>query len=318
MAPLIRSVLIFLAVSAGALAAGFLAAPDGGPNEPFEISEDAPVHSAPPLVAAVSGSAAIELETGWWWNPDEPGRGFVIERSGDRISVGALAYENDGRAAWYLASGALQCGNEFRGSLLAYGGGQTLSGRYRKPSMQREAGRIGIRFVGPTQATLTLPNGRAVPLERYRLIGPDLDGFEPEAGWWWNPAEPGRGFAIEARGGAILLTGIMYDDRGQPVWYVSHGTLDANRVYRGRWLRLAGGMTMDSGYRVAADSTDMGAVTVDFVDQRRATLSLPDGKSLPISRHDLGAAPGPLALTPASAEPSRACDDPIKLASITG
>ena len=314
MAPLVRFLLIFVAVSIGAPILGFLIAPSGGPADSFDIVDDEPPLPAVRVVAAKVDLPILTPETGWWWTPDEPGRGFIIDRRGAQLVIGALAYEADGRASWSLATGAMQCGSEFRGSLQAYSGGQTLSGRFRKAASQREVGRIGIRFLSPSQATLVLPGGRAVPLERYRLDGGDRAGFEPEAGWWWNPAEPGRGFAVEARGGALLLTGVMYDERGNPVWYVSHGQIDAERAYRGRWLRLSGGMTLDSGYRVPAGSTDVGAVILEFVDARKATLTLPEGKALPISRIDFVSAP--LAL-PASAVPSRSCDEPVKLAAVS-
>jgi hypothetical protein len=316
-APLVRLLLIFIAVSVGAPIAGFLIAPNGGPADFFDLAADDPTAPVIRPVAAKVSLPGLEPEIGWWWNPDEPGRGFIIDRSGTRLVVGALAYEADGRASWSLASGVLACGNEFKESLQAYVGGQTLNGRFRKPTSQREIGRIGIRFLSPSQAMLVLPSGRAVPLERYRLDGGVRSDFEPEPGWWWNPAEPGRGFAVEARGGALLLTGVMYDERGSPVWYVSHGQIDSDRSYRGRWLRLAGGMTMDGGYRVAAGSTDVGSVAVDFVNERVATLILPEGKALPISRLDLAAAPA-LALTAATPAPIRACDDPVKLASVSG
>jgi hypothetical protein len=322
MAPLVRFVLVFVVVSVGALIAGFLVAPGGEAVDFADVAETTP---PPPLVRPVTVALSVEPptvepEVGWWWNPDEPGRGFLIDRSGAQIMVGALAYEPDGRASWYLSAGTLRCGAEFSGLLVAYGGGQTLSGRFRKATAMREAGRIGIRFLTTTQATVTLPGGRMVPLERYRLDGGGQAGFEPEPGWWWNPAEPGRGFAVEVRNGAMLLTAVLYDERGNPVWYVSHGPLVEDRVYRGRWLRLAGGMTMESGYRVPVETADAGAVAMRFADARAATLTLPDGRSLPISRFDFDSALGPLALSPPGAEAPAAtdCRSPIRVAAAPG
>ncbi|MBM3547686.1 MAG: hypothetical protein FJX54_12100 [Alphaproteobacteria bacterium] len=205
MAPLVRLLLVFAVISIGAPVAGFLVAPSG---KSIDLSDDVGTAPPPPParpVAVVSAALpSVEPEIGWWWNPDEPGRGFLIDRSGDQIMVGTLAYEADGRAAWYMSAGVIHCGAEFNGSLVAYSGGQTLNGRFRKASATREAGRIAIRFLSTTQATLALPGGRVVPLERYRLDGGGETDFEPEAGWWWNPAEPGRGFAVEIRNGTIL------------------------------------------------------------------------------------------------------------------
>ena len=319
MAPLVRLFLVFAVISIGAPVAGFLAAPSGETVD-FVDEREAPP-SLPierPVVTASATLPHVEPEIGWWWNPDEPGRGFLVDRSGDQLIVGTLAYEADRRASWYLSTGSLRCGADFNGTLVAYGGGQTLSGRFRKASATRDAGRIAIRFVSPTQATLTLPGGRAIPLERYRLDGGGEAGFEPEAGWWWNPAEPGRGFAVEIRNGAVLLTAAAYDDRGNPVWYVSHGPLAADRSYRGRWLRLAGGMTLLGGYRIPADTADAGPVALRFADTRQATLTLPDGRPLPISRFDFAAAPGPLALAAASDASTTGACSPIRVASVPG
>jgi len=317
MAPLARLLIIFAVISIGAPIAGYLAAPSGGPTE---LADDTVATPPLPIVRPVAATSAarpqVEPEIGWWWNPAEPGRGFLIDRSGSQILVGALAYEADGRASWYLSAGDLRCGADFTGVLVAYGGGQTLNGRFRKASLTRDAGQIGIRFHSPTQATLTLPGTRTVPLERYRLDGTGDAEFEPEAGWWWNPAEPGRGFAVEVRGGSMLLTAAVYDERGNPVWYVSHGSMNGDRSYRGRWLRLAGGTTVQGSYRVPADTMDAGAVALRFSDTRQAVLTLPDGRQLPISRLDLAAVPGPLALTAgAQASPDSECLSPVRLAS---
>jgi hypothetical protein len=320
MAPLVRLAFVFILVAFGAVIAGFVVAPGGESVDFADVTEATPPLPLARPVAKIIELPTVEIETGWWWNPDEPGRGFLIDRSGAEIIVGALAYEADGRASWTMSAGTLQCGAEFSGSLVAYGGGQTLNGRFRKAAATGEAGRIGIRFLNTTQAMVTLPGGRMVPLERYRLDGIGRSGFEPEAGWWWNPAEPGRGFAVEVRNGTVLLTAIMYDDRGNPVWYVSHGPLGEDRLYRGRWLRLAGGMTLEGGYRVPAETVDAGSVYLQFADTRAATLTLPDGRLLPINRFDAEEAAGPLALTPARADApsSSACASPLRVAAVPG
>ncbi|MGL1204190.1 hypothetical protein ACSTK0_25170, partial [Vibrio parahaemolyticus] len=51
-------------------------------------------------------------------------------------------------------------------------------------------------------------------------------GAGPQSGWWWNAAEPGRGYFLEsqysAAGDQTIYAGYyMYDDAGNAVWYYS-------------------------------------------------------------------------------------------------
>ncbi|HEX4779130.1 MAG TPA: hypothetical protein VH301_00155, partial [Usitatibacter sp.] len=45
----------------------------------------------------------------------------------------------------------------------------------------------------------------------------------PQTGWWWNPAEPGRGFSIEAKGNNLFFAAFHYDPSGRATWNVSPG-----------------------------------------------------------------------------------------------
>ena len=45
-----------------------------------------------------------------------------------------------------------------------------------------------------------------------------LPYVEPGTGWYWNPAENGRGFAIERQGDVLFLAGFMYEVSGAQVW----------------------------------------------------------------------------------------------------
>jgi len=43
------------------------------------------------------------------------------------------------------------------------------------------------------------------------------------SGWWWNPAEAGRGFFIETRHDVLRIAACAYDDSGRPVWQATRG-----------------------------------------------------------------------------------------------
>lgn len=38
---------------------------------------------------------------------------------------------------------------------------------------------------------------------------------QPRTGWFWNPAEGGRGFAIERQGSQLFVAGFMYETTGE-------------------------------------------------------------------------------------------------------
>jgi hypothetical protein len=56
------------------------------------------------LALACCNAAHADPEVGWWWNPDESGRGFFIESQGGNVFLAGYFYENDGRATWLVSS----------------------------------------------------------------------------------------------------------------------------------------------------------------------------------------------------------------------
>jgi len=318
MTPLVRLALILaILVPAAAIASLFLA-PRAAPANPYDIdSSVSPARTEPSkrVIQVAAMEQALRPETGWWWTPSEPGRGFIVERRGEQLSIGVLAYEPSGRASWYVAAGELGCRGAFNGTLVSYAGGPTLTGPHRKPNAARVAGPIEIQFFTESEGALILPNGRVVDLERYPLDGGRDGAFQPEPGWWGNLGEPGRSFAIEASGGALLLTAAMYDEAGEPVWYVASGQMDGKRGFKGRWHRLQGGMTLEGWYRAPSEPVDAGPVTLKFTDTRQAVLTLPDGRPLALSRRDAEAAQAALPpLAAATAQPEACADEAPRVA----
>ena len=56
----------------------------------------------------------------------------------------------------------------------------------------------------------------------------------PQNGWWWNPAESGRGFFLEVRGSTLFIAGYFYDADGRATWLVSGGPISGPDTYAGR------------------------------------------------------------------------------------
>jgi hypothetical protein len=240
--------------------------------------------SASGAVDVLAGAAVdVVPQTGWWWNAAESGRGFFIEKRGANLFMAGYYYEADGRATWFAASGPMS-GSTFSGDMLVFSGGQTLTGAYRASSPGVSPGRITLAFTSAGNATMTWPGG-VTQLTRFPF-GVGGAGL-PENGWWWNAAESGRGYSIEIQGNAIFMVGFMYDAAGNPLWYFGQGTVSAANVFGGAWQQIANGQTLTGAYRAPVIiNSNVGSLTLAFSGSRAATLTLPDGRQLPITRFD--------------------------------
>ena len=67
---------------------------------------------------------------------------------------------------------------------------------------------------------------------------------QPEGGWWWNPNESGRGFFLEWQGGELFIAGYMYDDNGQPIWYLGTNTTPSTNLqsFSANWWQFGNGI----------------------------------------------------------------------------
>ena len=79
-------------------------------------------------------------------------------------------YDEQGNPIWYMTTGQLDAINRFQGSWSLYGGGQTLTGPYKAPTViDANVGPVQLQFLTETSALLTLPNGSTIGLIRYRF-----------------------------------------------------------------------------------------------------------------------------------------------------
>lgn len=116
----------------------------------------------------------------------------------------------------------------------------------------------------------------------------------PEAGWWWNDAEGGRGFSIEIQNDTMFLAGYMYDGSGKATWYASGPTRMIDPLtYVGTWQEYGKGQTLTGVYAAAqVVGENLGTIAVKFASMTAGTLTLPDGRQIPISRYNF-ALPSP-------------------------
>jgi serralysin len=165
----------FLSVSGGSInyagvdTVTFTALPTNGMAIARDGTQKTP---APTNFAGQTGSLQTSFtpQAGFWWNPAEPGRGYVIEvHSNNNLFIGGFMYAASGEAIWY-ASGPSPMLNSttYTGSWLQYSGGQTLTGPYQAPSaVTTNVGPLTIQFTSATDGMLTLPNAVQIPITRF-------------------------------------------------------------------------------------------------------------------------------------------------------
>jgi hypothetical protein len=233
---------------------------------------------------------AIAPQTGYWWNPAEGGRGYVIEQQGNDLFMATFLYDVSGRATWYgIGPGAI-ANSTYSGTLDSYSGGQTLTGAFQPATKSGSGGAVTVNFTSATQGTLTWPEG-TIPIQRYDF-GPGGAAATqppgtPQTGWWWAPTEGGRGYSIEVQGNMLFLAGYMYDAQGNPIWYASGPTALSNTsAYQGVWQQYGNGQTLTGSYQAPTIvNTNVGSVTIQFSSITTGTLTFPNGRQVAIERY---------------------------------
>ncbi|MFX8774342.1 hypothetical protein ABTM73_19225, partial [Acinetobacter baumannii] len=74
-----------------------------------------------------SNPLSAPVVSGWWANPADPGRGYAVEERANRVYLADLLYGADGTPTWYSQLAGVT-GSVISGPLLAFQGGQTLTG----------------------------------------------------------------------------------------------------------------------------------------------------------------------------------------------
>lgn len=228
-----------------------------------------------------------EAQTGWWWNPNEPGRGLFIETNGFTPFLGWFAYDDTGKWLWQISRGEILTRRSLQGSLVTFRDGQTLGGTWHAPSSVGSGSSIALSLSSPTRATLTSGN-TSIPLERFVFspdgLQADRAPFVPETGWWWVPGEPGTGYAIEVQGDRMMIGAFHYDTDGAPRWSIAIGAMSGPRAFEGNLISYLGGQSLGQSYRAPSSTSDSGRITILFGDARHATVLFPSGRQVAIER----------------------------------
>jgi hypothetical protein len=117
------------------------------------------------LYAGISN--AIAPEDGIWYNPQQPGRGWVITSQNDLMAVSTYTYAASGAPTWYLSVGNYSdATRSFAGSLAGTRDGQCIGCPYRAPAATGSAGALTIQFTDNENAVL-VQAGETVPIRKY-------------------------------------------------------------------------------------------------------------------------------------------------------
>ena len=226
------------------------------------------------LLCCLCGTSWAAPQTGWYWNPNESGRGFFVESHDGVTFIGAYLYDTDGHAMWLVTAGPNADSYNFTGDLYNKSGGQTLFGAYVPPGPANIVGTLSVHFSDDTHASLTWPGG-TVAIER-QIYGTGDPPFDLDNGWWWNPDESGSGYSVEVQGTNLFVVGFMYGYDGRPVWYYSAGPMSSNTTYHGDVLQFANGQTMGGPYHPPSAPVKIATLDIEFTAQNEATTTFTD------------------------------------------
>lgn len=113
----------------------------------------------------------------------------------------------------------------------------------------------------------------------------------PESGWWWNPAEGGRGFSIEIQDNYLFMAVYTYDavetdGVRRPIWYSSVGQLTDDDVYEGTLLLLEDGQCLGcehDGQPPINDSESL-SIRIEFSTRTTAEATIDGDVVIPLER----------------------------------
>jgi hypothetical protein len=226
---------------------------------------------------------SVVPQSGWWWDPNLSGTGVFIEYGGKSRSgmfIGEFDYDTVGKARWLVSTGPLN-GSIYDGSWLHDAGGQTLLGPYKAPIPPAPVGNFRLTFSDATHAVMTRSDGSTINLQRFSFSAAPTPALpvagSPQSGWWWGgSALSGTGYGIEIQGSSIFAVAYVYDDAGNPVWYLATGGLASTTTYTGSWGIYANGPQLSNpeGNYLATLMGSATPMTLSFSDATHGTLTM--------------------------------------------
>ena len=236
------------------------------------------------------------IESGYWTADGVDGAAIALEFRANRLYGGALIYSGGGYPAWYQFGGTMASATSFTGTLTQYSNGSSFDDtRYSAPNSAEAVGTVALTFTSATTGTLqtgavnwtirraTLSPGRPAP-----------GAGQPETGWYFNEAQSGRGYFVEAQGTTMHLSILGYVGSrfagtvsSTPFWPYASGTVlpTAGGVQLNSPLMACnGGATLAGGGGNPSCASTGYNLIASFDTPFRGSVTLPSGWALPLSR----------------------------------
>jgi YVTN family beta-propeller protein len=162
--------------------------------------------------------------SGIWYNPGEPGWGLNFTQRGSNVFAAWYSYDSFGNPKWYVAPNcAMPTAGSCSGTLYQVTGPRFFGVAF-DPSQRNvvAVGSVSVNFATNDTGTFTYTVGtinRTVSIQREPIAtGPALQVDYTDL--WFNASEPGWGIALTQQASVIFAAWYVYDDFGNPVWYV--------------------------------------------------------------------------------------------------
>jgi hypothetical protein len=210
-------------------------------------------------------SNAFNPEPGHWFNPERPGHGMDLQRSGNAMVATWYTYREDGTPHWDQAFGELQ-------------GMSWTCDLYQAVWVPAQNG-IEIETVGTMSMTFSTPQSAAFSWEigdengqetfsRYEF---DV-GYTPQnyTGRWYDDEESGWGVSIDSLADTRIMLVFFYDANNEPRWVLGSGNNDSGTQFE---------MLSFTGFcpwceTVEAEPADGGSLTMFFDGTRNAMVNM--------------------------------------------
>jgi len=244
------------------------------------------VNGSSPCSAALLAGAAPNSPSalsGLWWNPGESGWGVSFTQRRNIVFGAWYTYDSAGKPKWYVASnctlpsGVTGTAGTCTGSLYQVTG-PTYFGTPFNPSRDLVAsvGSLTVAFQDANTAMMTYSvdgQSRTVPITRQLFQSGTTPPAIDYTDLWWNPNESGWGMVITQQYGVMFLAWYVYDDAGNPVWYVAPDCVVVGSACTGSVYSTVGPPLGPSFDPNAVHATAVGTITATFADANNASLS---------------------------------------------
>ena len=189
-------------------------------------------------------------------------------------------YDGGGNPKWYVASNCnMSSGSSCFGALYQVTGPRFFGVPF-DPSLSvvAQVGELQVNFNDNNSASMSYTvNGqtRTVAIERQLFrtgaISPTINYTD----LWWNPSESGWGIAITQQYDVMFLAWYVYNDAGQPVWYVASNCVvtPPGNGCSGTLYRTTGPVFGPTFNPSQVQVFEAGTVTLSFSDGNNGTLS---------------------------------------------